>query len=102
MSFAKSGKDVDKTTIIYNSYIKITNIPLEAYDYVINGKSALEWVMDRYQVKIDKDSQIKNAPNDWCDEHNDPKYILNLILSLITVSLETVKIVNNLPKLEFK
>ena len=102
MSFAKSGKDVDKTTIIYNSYIKITNIPLEAYDYVINGKSALEWVMDRYQVKIDKDSQIKNDPNDWCDEHNDPKYILNLILSLITVSLETVKIVNNLPKLEFK
>lgn len=102
MSFAKSGKDVDKTTIIYNSYIKITNIPLEAYDYVINGKSALEWVMDRYQVKTDKESQIKNDPNDWCDEHNDPKYILNLILSLITVSLETVKIVNNLPKLEFK
>ena len=102
MSFAKSGKDVDKTTIIYNSYIKITNIPLEAYDYVINGKSALEWVMDRYQVKIDKESQIKNDPNDWCDEHNDPKYILHLILSLITVSLETVKIVNNLPKLEFK
>lgn len=102
MSFAKSGKDVDKSTIIYNSYIKITNIPLEAYDYVINGKSALEWVMDRYQVKIDKESQIKNDPNDWCVEHNDPKYILNLILSLITVSLETVKIVNNLPKLEFK
>ena len=102
MSFAKSGKDVDKTTIIYNSYIKITNIPLEAYDYVINGKSALEWVMDRYQVEIDKDSQIKNDPNDWCDEHNDPKYILNLILSLITVSIETVKIVNNLPKLNLK
>lgn len=102
MSFAKSGKDVDKSTIIYNSYIKITNIPLEAYDYVINGKSALEWVMDRYQVKVDKDSQIKNDPNDWCDEHNDPKYILNLIRSLITVSLETVKIVNNLPKLNFK
>lgn len=77
-------------------------IPLEAYDYVINGKSAIEWVMDRYQVKVDKDSGIKNDPNDWGLEHNNPRYILNLILSLITVSLETVKIINNLPKLEFK
>lgn len=58
--------------------------------------------MDRYQVKVDKDSGIKNDPNDWGLEHNNPRYILNLILSLITVSLETVKIINNLPKLEFK
>lgn len=102
MKFAKNGKVDDKTTLIYNSYIRIENIPLEAYDYVVNGRSAIEWVMDRYQVKIDKDSGIKNDPNDWCDEHNNPRYILDLILSLITVSIETMKIVKSLPKLEFK
>ncbi len=102
MKFAKNGKVDDKTTLIYNSYIRIENIPLVAYDYVVNGRSAIEWVMDRYQVKIDKDSQIKNDPNDWCDEHNNPLYILDLILSLITVSIETMKIVKSLPKLEFK
>lgn len=102
MKFAKKGKVDDKTTLIYNSYIRIENIPLEAYDYVVNGRSAIEWIMDRYQVKIDKDSQIKNDPNDWCDEHNNPRYILDLILSLITISIETMKIVKSLPKLEFK
>ncbi len=102
MKFAKIGKAEDKTTLIYNSYIRIENIPLEAYDYVVNGRSAIEWIMDRYQVKIDKDSQIKNDPNDWCDEHNNPRYILDLILSLITVSIETMKIVKSLPKLEFR
>lgn len=102
MKFAKNGKVDDKTTLIYNSYIRIENIPLEAYDYVVNGRSAIEWIMDRYQVKIDKDSQIKNDPNDWCDEHNNPRYILDLILSLITISVETMKIVKNLPKLEFR
>lgn len=102
MKFAKIGKVDDKTTLIYNSYIRIENIPLEAYDYVVNGRSAIEWVIDRYQVKIDKDSQIKNDPNDWCDEHNNPRYILDLILSLITISIETMKIVKNLPKLEFR
>lgn len=102
MAFAKNGKDVNKTTIIYNSSIKITNIPLETYEYVVNGKSAIEWIMDRYQVKIDKDSGIKNDPNDWGLEHNNPRYILDLILSIITVSIKTVKIVKELPKLEFK
>lgn len=77
-------------------------IPLEAYDYVVNGKSAIEWIMDRYQVKTDKDSGITNDPNDWGLEHNNPRYILDLILSIITVSIETMKIVNNLPKLDLK
>ncbi len=98
MKFVK--KD-DKSTIIYNPKIKISNIPLEAYDYVINGKSAIEWIMDRYQVKIDKKSLIKNDPNDWAEEHNKPKYILDLLLSIITVSLETNRIVKGLPKLKF-
>ena len=102
LSFGKNGKEVDKSILIYNSYIRIENIPLEAYDYIINGKSAIEWIMDRYQVKIDKDSGIKNDPNDWGLEHNNPRYILDLILSIITVSMATNEIVKRLPKLEFK
>lgn len=102
LTFGKNGKEVDKSVLVYNSYIRIENIPLEAYDYVVNGKSAIEWIMDRYQVKTDKDSGITNDPNDWGLEHNNPRYILDLILSIITVSIETNKIVNSLPKLDLK
>lgn len=96
MKFAKNGKEKDKTTIIYNSRITLFGIPLEAYEYVVNGKSALEWVMERYAVTIDKDSGIKNDPNTWSD---DPKYILDLVKRIIRVSLETVRIVKGLPAL---
>ena len=102
ITFSKKDGEVDKTTLIYNSSIKITDIPLEAYDYVINGKSAIEWIMDRYQVKVDRDSGIKNDPNDWGLEHNNPRYILDLILSVITVSIATNEIVKKLPKLDLK
>lgn len=102
LTFGKNGKEVDKSVIVYNSYIRIENIPLEAYDYVVNGKSAIEWIMDRYQVKVDKDSGIKNDPNDWGLEHNNPRYILDLILSIITVSIATNEIVKRLPKLDLK
>ena len=98
MSFIKKGV---KDTIIYNSSITIKNIPLEAYDYQVNGKSAIEWIMERYAVTTNKDSGITNDPNLWCDEHNDPKYILNLLLSIITLSLKTNKLVKELPKVEF-
>jgi predicted helicase len=91
--------EVDKTAIIYNSHITLTGIPLEAYEYVVNGKPAIEWIMDRYQRTVDKDSGIQNDPNDWAREHDDPKYILNLLKSIITVSLETMKIVKGLPGL---
>ncbi len=90
-----------KHTIIYNSRISIQGIPDKAYEYVVNGKSAIEWVMDRYQVKVDKKSGIKNDPNDWSEEVDNPRYILDLILSLINVSVQTVDIVESLPKLEF-
>lgn len=98
----KFPKKDQKHTIIYNSRISIQGIPDKAYDYVVNGKSAIEWVMDRYQVKVDKKSGIKNDPNDWSKEVDNPRYILDLILSLINVSVQTVDIVESLPKLEFE
>lgn len=99
MKFVKKGQ---KDTIIYNSHIVISNIPEKAYDYVVNGKSAIEWIMERYQVTTHKDSGIKNDPNDWAIEHNQPRYILDLLLSIINVSVQTVDIVNALPKVKFE
>jgi predicted helicase len=100
MRFAKRGKEDDKTAIIYNDEIALWNIPIEAYDYVVNGKSAIEWVMERYQVTTHKESGIVNDPNLWCDEHDTPRYILDLIKRLVTLSLETRRIVNALPVLK--
>ena len=104
MKFAKvrdeNGKLVaDKSKIIYNGRITIESIPLKAYEYIVNGKSAIEWIMERYAVTIDKASQIKNDPNDWSREHKQPRYILDLLLSVIILSCQTVDIVNELPKL---
>lgn len=94
-----AGMKWDKTKILYNSHVTISQIPLEAYDYVVNGKPAIEWVMERYQVTRDKDSGIVNDPNDWCREHNQPRYILDLISRVVRVSMETIKIVKSLPAL---
>ena len=91
----------DKSTIIYNGNITIENIPQKAYDYIVNGKSAIEWIVERYAVTQDKKSLIKNDANDWAREHHKPRYILDLLLSVINVSVQTVDIVNGLPKLKF-
>jgi predicted helicase len=91
-----------KDTILFNSKITIENIPAEAYEYVVNGKSAIEWIMDRYQITTHKESGIKNDPNDWSNEQGNPRYILDLLLSVINVSVKTVEIVNNLPKVTFE
>lgn len=91
----------DKSTIVFNPYITVSNIPLKAYDYVVNGRSAIEWVMERYQIKTDKDSGITNDPNDWATEHDQPRYILDLLLSVINVSLQSLDIIAALPKLDF-
>ena len=91
----------DKSVIIYNGNITIENIPQKAYDYIVNGKSAIEWIVERYAVTQDKKSLIKNDANDWAREHHKPRYILDLLLSVINVSVQTVDIVNNLPKMKF-
>lgn len=89
----------DKTTLIYNSRISLAGIPPEALEYIVNGKPALEWVMERYQVTTDKDSGIVNDPNDWAIEHDDPAYVFNLVKRVVRVSVETVKVVKSLPAL---
>lgn len=96
MLFPKKGQ---KDTIIYNSKITIKNIPGKAYEYIVNGKSAIEWIMERYQITTDKDSGIVNNPNDWAMEMGNSSYILDLLLSIINVSVKTVEIVEGLPKL---
>ncbi|MFZ7338260.1 type ISP restriction/modification enzyme, partial [Comamonas jiangduensis] len=98
MKFAKKG---DKSTVIYNGKITLRDIPEAAWDYVVNGKAALDWVMERQSVKTDKASGIVNDANDWAIETmGNPKYPLELFQRVVTVSLETQKIVAALPKLD--
>ena len=102
MRFAKkrdeNGKSVnDLSVIIFNSDITISNIPEKAYKYVVNGRSAIEWIIDQYQVKTDRKSGITDDPNDYSD---DEKYIFNLLLRIINVSVQTVDLINSLPKFE--
>lgn len=87
----------DKSRILYNSQITIEHIPPTAYEYVVNGKSAIEWVMERYAIKTHPESGIRNDPNDWATEVGNPRYILDLLLSVIRLSVETVTIVKGLP-----
>lgn len=100
VAFAKQSKYVDKSVIRYSSHITLSGMPPEIYDYIVNGKPALEWMMERYPITTDKDSGIRNDPNDWGDS---PRYILDLLKRIVRVSVETVRIVKGLPALdEFK
>lgn len=94
---SKIDEPNDRSTIIFNNDIKISNIPEKAYEYVVNGRSAIEWIMEQYRVKTDKDSGITDDPNEFSD---DPKYIFNLLLRIINVSLQTVDLIHQLPKFE--
>ena len=99
MKFGGSGKNKDRTTVIYNHKITMTDIPLEAYEYMVNGKPALEWVMERQGVRTDKDSGIVNDANCYAVERANPgSYPLDLFRRIITVSLETLKIMKSLPE----
>jgi|SRR5699024_5428574 len=84
-------------TIIFNNDITVSNIPLKAYEYMVNGYSAIRWIMDQYEVKIDKNSGLKDDPNYYSDNE---KYIFNLLLRIINVSVQTVDLVNSLPSLD--
>ena len=102
MRFGKCKKDEehpkgqDMTVLHVAENMTLRNIPLEAYDYVVSGRSAIGWIMDRYQVKTDKASSIVNDPNDYSD---DPRYIVNLVERVVTVSVRTMEIVRQLPSL---
>lgn len=96
----KQGKlEKDRSTIIFNDSITISNIPERAYEYIINGKSAIEWIMEQYQIKTDKKTNITDDPNDYS---KDPKYIFNLLLRVINMSIQTVALINQLPSLEIE
>lgn len=94
MKFLKKG---DRSTIVYNNRVTLSNIPEDAYRYQLGARSAIEWIIDRYQVKVDKASGIINDPNDWSES---PRYIIDLLKRIVTVSLETMKIVDSLPTLD--
>ncbi|HDP2095265.1 TPA: hypothetical protein P6J85_000401 [Staphylococcus aureus] len=84
-------------TVIYNTDITVTNIPNKVYNYIVNGKPAIEWIIDQYNVSIDKKSGILDDPNEFSE---DPNYILNLLLSVITVSMKTLGLIDKSPDFE--
>lgn len=84
-------------TVIYNTDITVTNIPNKVYNYIVNGKPAIEWIIDQYNVSIDKKSGILDDPNEFSE---DPNYILNLLLSVITLSMKTLGLIDKLPDFE--
>nr|VFJ67147.1 MAG: hypothetical protein BECKFM1743C_GA0114222_104461 [Candidatus Kentron sp. FM] len=98
----QNGKGVkDPATILYNHRVTVKDIPPEAYRYIVNGKPAIDWVVERQSIKTDKASGITNDANDWaCETMNNPRYPLELLLRVITVSLETMRIVDGLPGLD--
>ncbi len=103
MRFEKGLKPKDRPDkVLYNEQITVGPVPAEAYDYVVNGKSAIEWVKERYAVTTHKESGIVNDPNLWCEEHGDPAYIVNLLRRVIDLSRKSVAIINALPRVSFK
>jgi len=91
----------DKSRIIYNGTLTLDGIPSETYQYIVNGKSALDWIVERYAVTTHKDSGIVNDPNDWCAEIGNDRYIVDLVKRIVTLSVGSVKIIDGLPELVF-
>lgn len=92
----------EKSAIVYNSHITVTGIPEDTYRYLLGPRSAVEWIIDRYQVKTDKACGIVNDPNDWSREVRYPRYNLDLLARIVTASLGTMKVVDALPPLEIR
>ena len=100
MRFAGTGRAKDRSSIVYNPRITVSGIPAEAHEYLLGSRSGIEWVMERYRVRTDRASGIVNDPNDWSREVGDPRYVLDLLRRVVTVSVETARIVKTLPTLD--
>ncbi|MGI8417395.1 MAG: DEAD/DEAH box helicase [Nakamurella sp.] len=99
MRWAGNARAADKSRIIYNPRITVAGIPDQAHQYMLGSRSAIEWIIDRYRVTADKPSGIVNNPNDYSREIGDPRYILDLLARIVTVSVRTVQVVDSLPPL---
>ncbi|ABK05760.1 type III restriction enzyme, res subunit (plasmid) [Arthrobacter sp. FB24] len=99
MKYEGKAGSWDKTRIIYNGNITLEGIPVEVHEYMLGSRSALDWILERYRVKTDKDSGIVNDPNDWSRDHQEPRYIIDLIAKIVTLSLESNRIIGALPEL---
>src|SRR5699024_12218866 len=99
MAYAGKGRDKDRNAIVYSPSITVSGIPDEAQRYLLGPRTALDWIVDRYQIRTDKASGIVNDPDDWAREVGNPRYILDLIQRVTTVSVETTRIVAALPDL---
>ena len=100
MKWAGERKEPDRSAIVVNDWLTLSGIPDEAHEYIVGPRSALEWLIYSYRVKKDKESGIVNDPNDWGLERGQPSYIPDLIKSIVTVSVETVRTVRSLPPLD--
>jgi len=87
----------DKASLFYNDFLTLSGIPPEVFDYKLGNRSALEWVIDQYRVTRDEQGNIASDPNRMDDE----EYIVRLIGQVITVSLETLRLVRELPEITF-
>jgi predicted helicase len=96
MRFGGNARKPDRSSVVVNPHITLSGIPDEAHDYAVNGRTALEWILDRYRVKVDKASGIRNDPNDWSE---DPRYIVDLVARIVRVSVESAAVIASLPSL---
>ena len=96
IAFGKDGKTERKDLLVINSETTLGGIPAEAHEYTINGRTPLEWLIERYRVMTDQATGIVNDPNKWCEEQEDPEYIVNLAKRLVRVSVESAKLIKEL------
>ena len=99
MQWAKPAESPDSPVLVYNKWITLAGFPSETHEYFVGSRTAVDWLVDRYRVAQDKKSGIANDPNDWANEVGDPRYILDMVKRVVTVSVETMAIVKSLPAL---
>ena len=96
MTYPKADGKPDRSRVVYNAQLTLAGIPEDAYRYMLGSRSAIDWIIDRYRIRTDKASGITNDPNTYSD---DPRYIIDLLKRIVTVSIETIRIVDELPEL---